>query len=57
MALVVQLEQPFVAALHKLRDTWIYVSRGTGFWGPPIRLGAPAEIAHLTLVRTTDGAA
>ena len=26
---------------------WIYVSRGTGYWGPPLRLGAPAEIAHI----------
>jgi predicted MPP superfamily phosphohydrolase len=25
------------------------VSRGTGYWGPPMRLGAPAEITHITL--------
>ena len=25
------------------------MSRGTGYWGPPMRLGAPAEITHLTL--------
>jgi len=25
------------------------VSRGTGFWGPPMRLGAPSEITELTL--------
>lgn len=33
--------------LHRLRDLWIYVSRGTGFWGPPVRLGTEAEVATL----------
>ena len=42
---------PFVAGLYRLADTWIYVSRGTGYWGPPMRLGAPAEITLLELVR------
>jgi predicted MPP superfamily phosphohydrolase len=27
----------------------VYVSRGTGYWGPPLRLGAPPEIAKLVL--------
>jgi predicted MPP superfamily phosphohydrolase len=44
---VVSLQQPFVAGLHKFRHTWIYVHRGTGYWGPPLRLGARAEIAVL----------
>jgi len=26
------------------------VSRGTGYWGPPKRVGAPAEITRITLV-------
>ena len=30
-------------------DTLIYIHRGTGYWGPPLRLGAPSEIALLTL--------
>jgi predicted MPP superfamily phosphohydrolase len=30
---------------------WIYVSRGTGYWGPPMRVGAPSEITRLRLVR------
>lgn len=48
----VHLVQPYVSGLH-LHDgrTWIYVSRGTGYWGPPIRVGAPAEITVLRLVR------
>ena len=51
----IPLQQPYVAGLHKFRDTWIYVHRGTGYWGPPLRLGAPSEIALLTLSR--DGSA
>jgi uncharacterized protein len=47
------LEQPFIDGLHRLRDTFIYVSRGTGYWGPPIRVGAPPEITEITLVRQT----
>lgn len=46
---LVKLQQPFVAGLHKLRDTLIYVSPGTGYWGPPMRVGAPAEITDITL--------
>ena len=47
----IPLQQPFVAGLHKVRGTWIYVNRGTGYWGPPLRLGVPSEIALLTLTR------
>jgi predicted MPP superfamily phosphohydrolase len=49
--LVVKWLQPFAAGLHRLDDLWIYVSRGTGYWGPPKRFGAPSEITHLRLVR------
>ena len=49
---LVRIQQPFVAGLARVTDrTQIYVSRGTGYWGPPMRLGAPAEITLLTLVR------
>ena len=47
----IPLQQPYVAGLHKFRNTWIYVHRGTGYWGPPLRLDAPSEIALLTLSR------
>ncbi len=47
----VKLQQPFTAGLHKLRTLWVYTSRGTGYWGPPKRFGAPSEITHLRLVR------
>ncbi len=45
----VYLQQPFVAGLGRLADTQIYVSRGTGYWGPPMRLFAPAEITKIVL--------
>lgn len=47
----VPLQQPYTAGLHRLDNMWIYTSRGTGYWGPPKRLGAPSEITLLTLVR------
>jgi predicted MPP superfamily phosphohydrolase len=45
----VGLVQPFVAGRHRFGKMWVYVSRGTGYWGPPVRLGAPSEITLLTL--------
>jgi len=44
------LQQPFLAGLHRVDRTWIYVSRGTGYWGPPFRTAAPSEITLVTLV-------
>jgi predicted MPP superfamily phosphohydrolase len=49
--LAVRLQQPFVAGLHRLKHAQIYVSHGTGYWGPPMRVGAPAEITEIELVR------
>ena len=45
----VPLQQPYTAGLHRLGRLQIYVSRGTGYWGPPKRLGAPSEISELRL--------
>ena len=45
----IHLVQPFVEGLHRYKNTWIYVNRGTGYWGIPMRLGAPSEIAEITL--------
>ena len=47
----VRLQQPFTAGLHRLDRLWVYVSRGTGYWGPPKRFGAPSEITRLRLKR------
>jgi predicted MPP superfamily phosphohydrolase len=49
---LVRLQQGFWPGLHRHGDTQIYVSRGTGYWGPPMRLAEPAEITHLTLEST-----
>ncbi len=48
--LFVTLQQPFTAGLHRLGKLWVYTSRGTGYWGPPKRFGAPSEITLLRLV-------
>lgn len=45
----VRLQQPFTAGLHRMDDLLIYISRGTGYWGPPKRFGAPSEITLLRL--------
>ncbi|MDC0741646.1 metallophosphoesterase [Polyangium mundeleinium] len=49
---LLRLSDPFVAGLGRLGDTRVYVSRGTGHSGPPMRLGAPAEITHIVLRAT-----
>jgi len=36
--------------LHRRGDSYLYVSMGAGTWGPPIRVGAPPEMAIITLV-------
>jgi uncharacterized protein len=46
---LVRLQQRFLAGLGRQGDTLIYVSRGTGYWGPPMRLFAPAEITQIVL--------
>jgi uncharacterized protein len=48
--LFVRLQQPFTAGLHRLGSLWVYTSRGSGYWGPPKRLGVPSEIARVRLV-------
>ena len=46
-----RLVQPYLQGLHQHDEaTQIYVSGGTGYWGPPMRVGAPPEVALITLV-------
>ena len=47
--LVILLTQPFLAGRHRYKNTDIYVSCGTGYWGPPIRLGSRSEITLIEL--------
>ena len=46
---LVRLSTPYLAGLYASGPSWLYVSRGTGFWGPPMRLGAPSEITEIIL--------
>jgi predicted MPP superfamily phosphohydrolase len=48
---IVRLAQPSVSGLSKVDDTWLYVNRGVGFWGPPVRVGAAPEITIVELDR------
>jgi predicted MPP superfamily phosphohydrolase len=48
--LFVRFFQPFTSGLHRLRDMRVYISRGTGYWGPPNRFGVPSEITRIRLV-------
>ena len=46
---LVLLQQPVVGGLHRFDDTWLYVSQGTGFWGPPMRFLTRSEISLIVL--------
>ncbi|MFD4438576.1 metallophosphoesterase [Nocardia sp. NPDC058519] len=47
---LVRLDQPVVAGLSRhANNTQLYTSRGTGFWGPQLRVFAPSEITVLVL--------
>ncbi len=46
---VVTLSQPYISGLNRHQNTWIYVNKGTGYWGPPLRIGVPSEITMISL--------
>lgn len=48
---VVQAAQPSLAGLSQVDRTWLYVTRGAGYWGPPVRVGAPPDVTVITLSR------
>jgi uncharacterized protein len=48
--LAVGFFQPFTAGLNRLKNLMVYVSRGTGYWGPPNRFIVPGEITRIRLV-------
>jgi predicted MPP superfamily phosphohydrolase len=50
---LVRLITPYVAGIYRRGQSVLYVSRGTGFWGPPMRLFKPAEITEIRM-RSTD---
>lgn len=46
---LLRVGQPVSAGLARFDETYVYVSRGTGSSGPPMRLAAPAEITNIVL--------
>ena len=46
---IVRLQQPVVSGLATIKGTKLYVTNGAGFWGPPVRVGAPPQISVVTL--------
>ncbi|MEU0619315.1 metallophosphoesterase [Streptomyces rubiginosohelvolus] len=44
-----ELANPTVAGLERYGDTQLFVSRGAGAWGPPVRVGAPSDITVVEL--------
>jgi uncharacterized protein len=46
---IVRLQQPVVSGLATVDGTKIYVTNGAGFWGPPVRVGAPPQISVIEL--------
>jgi predicted MPP superfamily phosphohydrolase len=51
--LLVRFFHPFHRGLGRLGKTWVYVNRGTGSWGPPMRLGSAPEISFLRLINAS----
>jgi predicted MPP superfamily phosphohydrolase len=45
----VRLQQPVIAGFRELWGVPVYTSRGTGYWGPPFRVGPTSEITEITL--------
>ncbi len=49
--LFIRLFQRYYKGLNRHENMWIYVNRGTGFWGPPLRTANPSEITLIILRR------
>ncbi|RKH56057.1 metallophosphoesterase [Corallococcus llansteffanensis] len=49
MTALIGLRWEHTAGHYRHGDSHIYVSRGCGFWGPPMRLGSPPELVKLVL--------
>ncbi|WP_280236617.1 metallophosphoesterase [Nocardia cyriacigeorgica] len=52
--LIAELANPTVAGLERYGDTQLYVTRGAGAWGPPVRVAAPSDITVLELRTVRD---
>jgi predicted MPP superfamily phosphohydrolase len=47
--LLVKLEQPVVSGYGRVDGVPVYVTNGAGFWGPPVRVGAPPQVTLVEL--------
>ncbi len=52
-----RVRQPYVFGLYEVEKTWLYVTSGAGYWGPPMRLATRAEIAVFELVTSVTSSA
>jgi len=50
-SIFVHLFERYYKGLYRIGKLWLYVNRGTGYWGPPLRFGVPSEISLITLKR------
>ncbi len=49
--LIERIFSKYISGLYKEKDSYLYVSEGTGTWGPPMRLGTTAEITKIKLIK------
>lgn len=49
--LAVKKIYPISGGLGKVQKLWVYVSHGSGYWGPPIRLGTSGEVTELIMIQ------
>jgi predicted MPP superfamily phosphohydrolase len=50
---LVMLDQPYLEGLHEFTSgKQIFISRGAGYWGPPLRVLAPSEISRIVITKT-----
>jgi len=47
--IIIHFFHKYVRGLYKVKDMHLYVSQGTAYWGPPIRIGAESEITEITI--------
>lgn len=52
---LVDAAQPFPTGLTRVGAMWLFVSRGTAWWGPPMRLGSDHEVTLLVLTAGESG--
>lgn len=48
-SLLMPVAHKYYRGLHRVGNLWLYVNRGTGFWGPPNRFGSSSEITVVIL--------